>query len=136
MTAMILCIPVERDEGPGSRVCGHFGSAPAFILINPETMEFETVLNDHSHHAHGMCNPLAVLGSHTIDGMLVTSIGRRALEKLNSSGITVYRSSALTVEEAARKHLEGDLEVMTPDCACARHGQHQERVQGFIDLKG
>jgi predicted Fe-Mo cluster-binding NifX family protein len=133
---MILCIPVERDEGSKSRIYGHFGSAPVFILVDPESMEYSTVQNDNSHHAHGMCNPVAALGGRPVDGVLLASIGRRALEKLHAMGITVYRSSAVTVEEAAREHLEGNLEVMTLDSACGRHGQHHGRVQGFVDLQG
>jgi predicted Fe-Mo cluster-binding NifX family protein len=134
---MKLCIPVEKDEGLGSRIYGHFGSAPAFILIDPETMEHDSVVNNNAHHAHGMCNPLAALDSHLIDAMLLNSIGRRALEKLNAMGITVYRSNASTVEEAVREHMEGIFEVINIDSACAQHGQHhQGRVQGFVDIKG
>ena len=133
---MTLCIPVEKDDGPGSRICGHFGSAPAFILIDPETLDYDTVINSNEHHAHGMCSPLTVLGSHLIDGILLNSIGIRALQKLNAMGITVYRSNTSTVEEAIREHLEGSLEVMTVDSACAQHGQHhQGRVQGFVDIR-
>ncbi len=133
---MTLCIPVEKDEGVGSRICGHFGSAPMFILIDPETMDYDTVVNSNEHHAHGMCTPLAALSSHLIDGMLLNSIGMRALQKLNAMGITVYRSNASTIEDAIREHLEGSLEVMTVDSACAQHGQHhQGRVQGVADLQ-
>ena len=34
---MNLCIPVESDEGLNSRVCAHFGSAPAFLIVELET---------------------------------------------------------------------------------------------------
>ena len=133
---MILCMPVESDEGPESRICGHFGSAPVFILVDPETMECTAVPNDNPHHAHGVCNPVAALGGRSVDGVLLASIGRRALEKLHARGITVYRSSAVTVGEAAREHLEGNLEVMSTDNACMGHGGHHVGVRGFVDLKG
>jgi predicted Fe-Mo cluster-binding NifX family protein len=100
-------------------------------------MEYETIENSNAHHAHGMCNPLAALGPYSVDGILLNSIGRRALEKLGELGIKVYRSGAITVEEAVKDHLQGRLEVMTPDNACARHGLHNHgRVQGFVDLQG
>jgi len=34
---MKLCIPISEDRGLDSPICGHFGSAPAFLLVDTET---------------------------------------------------------------------------------------------------
>ncbi len=34
---MKICFPVQENEGLGSRVYNHFGSAPMFIVVDTET---------------------------------------------------------------------------------------------------
>ena len=33
---MKVCFPVEKNEGINSVVYGHFGSAPAFVMVDTE----------------------------------------------------------------------------------------------------
>ncbi len=34
---MNICIPVNEDKGLQSPVCAHFGSAPAFMIVDTES---------------------------------------------------------------------------------------------------
>ncbi|HUK64176.1 MAG TPA: NifB/NifX family molybdenum-iron cluster-binding protein, partial [Dongiaceae bacterium] len=58
---MNLCIPVEADRGLASRVSPHFGSAPAFLIVDARTDRYKAITNVNEHHAHGACNPIAAL---------------------------------------------------------------------------
>lgn len=120
---MIICIPVEQDNGLQSQVSPHFGSAPAFVIVDTETGECRAIPNRNQHHAHGACMPLASLQGERIDGMLVGGIGMGALNKLNAANIRVYRSGQGTVAEAVAAFKAGQLEVVEPAMACAHHGR-------------
>ena len=46
---MNICIPVEADEGLDSLVCGHFGSAPAFMVVDTDTENCRAITNGNPH---------------------------------------------------------------------------------------
>ena len=119
---MKLCVPVQKDEGLESCVCGHFGSAPFFILYDTKKQSRKTVNNTDQHHAHGACHPLSMLSGETIDVVLVGGIGARALQKFNSQGIRVFQSVEGTVEENVDRFTKNTLLELTADNACMHHG--------------
>jgi predicted Fe-Mo cluster-binding NifX family protein len=118
---MRLCVPVLDDQGLDSRVCGHFGSAPAFMIVDTESGACRLLTNNNAHHAHGMCQPLAVLAGESIDGMIVGGIGMGALMKLEAAGITVYRAQHPTVGATISAFKAGSLQPVGHDHACAGH---------------
>jgi len=99
-----VCFPVLKDNGADSMVYNHFGSAPAFIIVDTDKDGADTVDNRDLHHAHGACNPIMALGGNRIDAVVVGGIGAGALQKLNADGIRVYRSADATVK--------GNLELL------------------------
>jgi predicted Fe-Mo cluster-binding NifX family protein len=123
---MQICIPVIEDRGLDSRVSGHFGSAPAFMIVDTESLVCRAIGNNNQHHAHGMCQPLAALAGEAVDGIVVGGIGMGALMKLQAAGITVFRAEHPTVAEAISAYKEGRLQPVGQDGACAgHHGHHQ-----------
>jgi predicted Fe-Mo cluster-binding NifX family protein len=121
---MNLCVPVEADNGLQSAVCAHFGSAPAFLIVDTETGSCRAILNGNRHHGHGMCAPLRSLQGERIDGMVVGGIGMGALSKLNAANIQVYLSEHATVGEVVTAFKAGRLKRVQPDMACPQHGPH------------
>lgn len=119
---MNICIPVNEDQGLQSPVCAHFGSAPLFLIVNTDTDECRTVNNEHAHHAHGMCQPLAALSNEQLDGIVVGGIGMGALMKLRASNIDVFLSGYPTVSATIAAYKAGALKPVTPQNACAGHG--------------
>ncbi len=119
---MNLCVPIEADSGLVSPVCAHFGSAPAFMIVEAETGSYRVIVNTNQHHGHGMCAPLQTLQGEQIDGMVVGGIGMGALNKLNAAGITVYAAQHATVAAVLEAFKSGSLAVMQPGMACAAHG--------------
>ena len=121
---MQLCVPVLDDQGLDSRVCAHFGSAPAFMIVDTESGACRTIVNNNAHHAHGMCQPLAALAGEAVDGIIVGGIGMGALMKLQAAGIAVYRAVHPTVGETIAAFKEGSLRPVGQDEACAGHHGH------------
>lgn len=119
---MKVCIPVEDNNALDSRVCAHFGSAPFFLIVDTDTNECDSIVNTGAHHAHGMCQPLALLDGKEIDGVVVGGIGRGALFKLQTAGIAVYLSEYQTVRETIAAHVAGTLKTVSQDHVCQGHG--------------
>jgi predicted Fe-Mo cluster-binding NifX family protein len=120
---MNICIPVDDDQGLQSPVCAHFGSAPAFMIVDTESGSCRAIPNRNLHHAHGACMPLAALQGEHIDGTVVGGIGMGALQKLNAASIRVYLSQHATVAETVAALKAGTLKLVQPSMACAHHGQ-------------
>jgi predicted Fe-Mo cluster-binding NifX family protein len=121
---MQLCVPVLDDNGLDSRVCGHFGSAPAFMIVDTDANQCRLIVNNNAHHAHGMCQPLAALAGETVDGIIVGGIGMGALMKLQAAGIAVYRAAHPTVGQAVTAFKDGTLDLVGENGACAGHHGH------------
>jgi predicted Fe-Mo cluster-binding NifX family protein len=115
---MKVCFPVERYSDLDSTVFGHFGSAPSFVIVDTETAEVTAITNADQNHTHGTCNPAGALQGHAVDCAVVGGIGRGALTKLRSSGITVYRATALTVKENLSLLGSGLLQQFELDHVC------------------
>ena len=112
---------VQMNDGVESRVYDHFGSAPAFIIVDTEEKEVVTVNNKDLHHVHGACNPVMALDGKSVDAMVVGGIGAGALVKLNASGIKVYGAGALTVKENLALLRESKLQELSVNNSCRSH---------------
>ncbi len=112
---------VQSDEGMESRVYNHFGSAPAFLIVDTERKEVLSVNNKDLHHVHGACNPIMALDGRSVDAMVVGGIGAGALMKLNSSGIKVYGAGASTVKENLSLLSESKLQELSIYHSCQSH---------------
>src|SRR4030043_1592682 len=112
---------VQANEGVESKVYDHFGSAPAFIIVDTEEKGVSTVNNKDLHHVHGACNPIMALDGKSVDAMVVGGIGAGAINKLNGMGIKVYAAAALTVKENLELLHQNKLEELNVNSACRAH---------------
>ncbi len=119
---MKICIPVNEDKGMKSTVCGHFGSAPMFMIVDIDSGECQAIGNNNLHHAPGKCRPMAALAGTSVDGVVVGGIGTGALNKFQRGGIQVFLTQLETVEETVQAYKAGSLNPVTPATACAHHG--------------
>jgi predicted Fe-Mo cluster-binding NifX family protein len=118
---MKVAIPVAQDRGLESPVYGHFGSAPAFVLVDAETMNVGVLGNRDQKHVHGQCQPMKALAGMNPDAVIVGGIGVGALRGLRAAGIKVYRCDGGTVMEAVRLFRSGGLSEIQEDDACGGH---------------
>ena len=119
---MKICFPVSKVDGIESEVYGHFGSAPAFLVIETDSNAVTTINNKDQHHEHGACNPLKALNNQKVDAIVVGGIGGGALNKLKQLGIKVFQSQASTIKEnIAMFNKQGLPEFAATHC-CPGHG--------------
>jgi predicted Fe-Mo cluster-binding NifX family protein len=121
---MKICVPIENNKGLTSKVFGHFGSAPYFLIYDTDNKDFEVLDNQNQHHSHGMCQPLSALAGKKIDAVVSGGMGARAVQKLNEGGIKVYRGIPGTVAAITDQFIKGELEEMTVNNACSQHNCH------------
>jgi len=121
---MKIAFPVNESKGLESEVYGHFGSAPAFVLVDSETREYRQITNSNAVHAHGMCSPMKALNGQEVDCVVVGGIGGGALMKLNMAGIAVYRAQNGTIAENLESLASGELRQFNATHTCAGHGDN------------
>lgn len=119
---MKICFPVEENVGLDSKVFGHFGSAPLFVIVDSETSEITAINNSDKVHQHGACNPVAGLGGHPVDAIVVGGIGGGALHKLNSAGIRAFQAQQGTISHNLDLFKAGTLPEYMPGHTCGGHG--------------
>jgi predicted Fe-Mo cluster-binding NifX family protein len=129
---------MRLDEGKESAVYDHFGSSPAFLIVDTETDQILALNNRDTEHQHGMCNPISALNGNHVDVMIVGGIGPGALTKLNAMGIRVFRSGAPTVKKNLVLLGSHGLRELSMDESCRTHqgrcAQRSDRaVLGAID---
>jgi predicted Fe-Mo cluster-binding NifX family protein len=112
---------VQGNEGVKSKVYDHFGSAPVFIIVDTEEIDFVTVNNRDLHHVHGACNPIMALDGKSVDAMVVGGIGAGALMKLQNEGIRVFRAVEGNVSENLELLKSGKLPEFAVSMTCSGH---------------
>lgn len=122
-THMNICIPTVDNKGMQSMVSPHFGMAPYFTLVNSETMETRGILNERVDHGQGACKPLAGLEGYSVDVLIVSGMGHRAIARLAESGTQAFLFTGKTVAEALKAWRAEELQPLTPDAACSGHGR-------------
>jgi predicted Fe-Mo cluster-binding NifX family protein len=120
---MKICFPVQENEGLGSRVYNHFGSAPMFIVVDTETDNVSIINNKDQHHSHGACNPIKALDGQSVDAVVVGGIGAGALSRLNQAGIRVYQAKAPTAKENISMFKARSLPEFMPQHCCGGHSR-------------
>jgi predicted Fe-Mo cluster-binding NifX family protein len=113
---------VQSNQGLESVVYGHFGSAPAFVIVDTDLKQVSSVDNTNAHRVHGTCSPIMALGENTIDAMVVGGIGPGAINKLNAMGVKVYRAGAATINENIVLLGENRLQELSMNDSCQEHG--------------
>ncbi len=119
---MKVCFPVLENRGLESPVYGHFGSAPGFVVVDMTTNEVTAINNSGRIHQHGACNPVAGLGGHQVDAVVVGGIGGGALYKLNAAGMRVFQAQEGTIAENIALFRTNELSEYVPGHTCGGHG--------------
>lgn len=120
---MKICIPTEDDRGLEGMVCGHFGSAPFFTLVDTDNGSCEIIGNSANEHGHGGCAPVGMLSSHALDAVVCKGMGRGAINALGRAGVSVLLTEEAIVSEVVAAAGQNKLRPLSTQDACGGH-QH------------
>ncbi|NOZ63144.1 MAG: dinitrogenase iron-molybdenum cofactor biosynthesis protein [Calditrichaeota bacterium] len=97
-----------------AKVDPRFGRAQNFIIVDPETSEYEAISNEGVNAAHGAGTQSALLMSQNgVEAVITGNVGPNAHQTLAAAGIKMYQLSDATVEEAIEKFKNNELQEIT-----------------------
>jgi predicted Fe-Mo cluster-binding NifX family protein len=103
-TGIKICI-TSKGKDLGAEVDPKFGRARYFIIVDPNTMEFEVIENPNVEAMHGAGIQTAqLISSKNVGTVLTGNCGPNAQRVLQSSGIKVITGISGKVEDVLSKH--------------------------------
>ncbi|MFW6111218.1 MAG: NifB/NifX family molybdenum-iron cluster-binding protein [Thermoproteota archaeon] len=110
---MKICVTASGDTLE-SAIDPRFGRAPYFIIVNPETMEFEAVDNQSA----GVMSGAGIQAAQTVANkgaelVITGNVGPNAFRALSSAGIKIVVGADSTVRESIENYKKGTLEETT-----------------------
>jgi predicted Fe-Mo cluster-binding NifX family protein len=106
---MKICVTSE-GETLDAKVDQRFGRCRYFIFIDPETMEFEAVLNQNAEGMGGVGIQSGQFASEKQAQVVLTGdVGPNASQTLEAAGIDVVLNVSGTVREAVESFKRGEL---------------------------
>jgi len=95
-----------------AQVDPRFGRCLNFVIVDPETGEFEAIANEAVAAPGGAGIEAAqTLASNNVDKVVTGNVGPNAIRSLQAAGIEVYTGASGTVEDAVNAYKEGKLET-------------------------
>ena len=120
---MKVCVPTLGYGGLEEQVGGHFGRVPTYTIVDTETNEVRVIENT-SEHMGGRGYPPELLAKESVEVMLCSGLGRRAIGLFEQFGIMVYVGASGTVKDALEMWKKGMLQPATDENACKEHAFH------------
>jgi predicted Fe-Mo cluster-binding NifX family protein len=99
-----------------AQVDSRFGRCPYFVIVDSETMEFNSIVNDSSGAAHGAgiqaAQTVVNIGAKVV---ITGNVGPNAFNVLSATGIKIVTGASGSVKDAVEKYKNGQLkEVGNP----------------------
>jgi predicted Fe-Mo cluster-binding NifX family protein len=93
------------------KVDERFGRAAYFVFVDPATMDSEAVDNEANRSAQQGAGLAAaeLVADHGAEAVLTTELGPKAADALRLASIPAYAAGGMTVEEAVRAFVRGEL---------------------------
>ena len=97
-----------------SEIAQRFGRCPAFLLVDPETMNAEALDNSNAQARGGAgiqaAQQLAQAG---VDAVITGNIGPNAFQTLQAAGIDIYIGASGPALDVIQRYKNGELEKAT-----------------------
>jgi len=112
---MKICITAS-GHGLDARVDERFGRAPFFVLVDPDTMQHETIANPAMDAGQGAGIAAAQsVAQKGVNAVLTGFVGPKAYAALQAAGIAIYDglSAGMEVKTAVKNYSDGLLRRST-----------------------
>ena len=119
---MKICISATGNSLDAT-VDPRFGRASYFIVVDSDTMDFETVVNSAVGAMHGAGIQAAqTIANKGVKVVITGNVGPNAFKALNSAGIKIVVGAYGTVRESLEKYKKGELKETTVPTAGGHSG--------------
>jgi len=119
--------------GPGldAEVDPRFGRCQYFIIVDPQTMEFETLDNTHAMAAGGAgISTAQMIASKGVEVVLTGNCGPNAYQTLSAAGIQVVTGVTGRIRDAVEAYKAGRLQQSTQPTVGSHYGMGMGRGMG------
>lgn len=116
---MNICV-TATDNNIDAELDPRFGRCPYFVIVDPETMEFNAFNNEAASASGGAGIQAAQnISDKGIDVLLTGSVGPNAFLILSAAGIKVMTGASGSVKDAISQYKEGKLQEISAPTAKA-----------------
>ena len=124
---MKICITSE-GKTLDTKVDSRFGRCQYFVLVNPDTLEFEAIENSNINQAGGAgIQSGQLMASKGIKAVLTGNVGPNAFQTLNAGGIDIYTGVSGSVKEAIEAYKSGKLKKTESPSVGSKFGMGKGR---------
>ena len=119
---MRICI-TSQGKTLNSQIDPRFGRCSYFILIDPDTMEFEAIENMNAQAMGGAgIQSSQFISSKGVKALITGNVGPNAFQTLRASEIEIITGVSGLVKDAAEKYKKGDLKPTDNATVDSHHG--------------
>ena len=119
---MRICITSE-DVSLDSKVDSRFGRCKYFIIVDTDTLEFETIGNPNIESMGGAgIQSAQLVASKQIKAVVTGNVGPNAFQTLQAAGIEVFTGASGTVEEVIEKYKKGEFKANSSPSVGSKSG--------------
>jgi predicted Fe-Mo cluster-binding NifX family protein len=124
---MKICI-TSKGKSLESQVDPRFGRCAYFIVIDPDSMEFETMENSNSQAMGGAgIQSGQMISSKGVKAVLTGNVGPNAFQTLQASGIDIITGVSGSVEEVVRKYKAGEFKPIEDPTVGSHYGMKKNK---------
>ncbi len=128
---MKICISAS-SASLDANVDPRFGRCPYFVIVDSETMKFNSISNDSINAAHGAgiqaAQTVANIG---VNVVITGNVGPNAFNVLSASGIKIVTGASGNIREAVEKYKKGQLKEVGNPTVGGHFGMGRGRGRGL-----
>ncbi len=100
----------SMGENLDANIDQRFGRCRYFIIVDTESMEFETLSNENVMASGGAGVQAAqTIANKGIEAIITGNVGPNAFQTLSAAGIRIYTGASGTVREVIEKYKKGEF---------------------------
>jgi len=108
---MKICVTSEGNS-LDSKVDPRFGRSQYFIIVDTDTLQFESIQNPNIEIMGGAgIQSAQLVASKQIKAVLTGNVGPNAFQTLQAAGIDIFTGASGTVRETIEKYKKGEFKL-------------------------
>jgi len=110
---MNICVTAE-GKNLDSKVDPRFGRCQHFIIVDPDTLEFEAIENPNIESMGGAgIQSAQLVASKQVKAVVTGNVGPNAFQTLQAAGVEIFTNASGIVKEAIEKYKKGELKAVS-----------------------
>lgn len=119
---MKICV-TATSPNLDAQIDPRFGRCQYFVIVDPDTMEFEAISNESAAAMGGAGIQAAqTVADKGVEAVITGNVGPNAFRTLSAASIKIFTGASGTVQDAIQSYKNGELQEPTDATASAHSG--------------